>query len=1191
MSKDRDRCAPLGAHGGGGPTGAAMHLKAEDSCKANGHYDRGDTCGMRHSSSLLEITKAKLNTAVVALMVLLLAAVLIIPAVAMAEDSDEQSVDAIDVGNSDDDGDTGDFSDLEDGGFVDLPALDDDLIDVEAGSLSTLDGIEGIMGASGAGIVTTEGELSLLSGTGSISGFLWLDGNGMAATDWNGLYDAGEQPLGGLWVYLYDVAELDAPLSSKSLPIASALTGPNGIFSFDNLAPGSYALGLFNGYIGTTEYLLPFDRTTDCIFGIDWDAIDWGTWDDDVDRLIATTEVIELLDGQVAGGFNAGMRLPMGIQATALLDDIKSAPLYSVVNIDGWNWYVARKYPSASDVQYVMLMRTVHAGGPQVFSNTSNNYSGSQLQSRMQDYYTSFNLPTIKALAVVPDLGNHTSTTAVSTPTPVSAGSRTMDIFFAPSYYEIFVMNGNSINVGGVIGNYPARFYTRTAHSSPNYVYEVFPAGGAIPPGGTYIGSTYVYDVPCVWIGVAGKRTVTVNYVDSNGVAIGSPSSRTYEVDFRENFSLSASDIPDIANYAYSGWKKNLPDALLTTPVLVENVMYDTTIYLVYDEAPRERYLVSKDDNPDVILSTWHWLASAVDACGTDGPYTITATENDYDMSDSLGAYPREPIQGAYKNQAVVIPANKSITLTSEAGELYTITQLSANRHLEVLGVFTITNIKLHGNNTGGGVVVGTLTPSPTTSFTMQSGSTIQNCLSSGRGGGVLVNGAVFSMESGNIINNMASLAGGGVYLEPGSVFNMSGNSLITSNRAPFAGGVGIDAAIFDMASGTISSNTANALSGGGIWVSKGSTCTIHNGEISSNHAPSGNGGGIFTTDYANLYIDPRVSFSGNTASMGYDTGHTQDEYIAAFQTALNPMGIYSPYNGTYSTHPTLSFKQPVNNYDINVVIYFITEKYRDVSGAAIADPLNPGSTIPDTTTIAFYGKPYSKVLPSISGYQARGYFVGTSFNPPSDVYTPGTSVTNYPVSGDMIIFFVYDRLNTLTISKKVTGFYALKGQLWEFTLYLRDSADRPLSGSFLYAVYDMGGNELRVGTLVFDNINGSDSFELKHNERIVIDDVPGSASLRIIETPDDNYDTSFIDSDYPTIKIESNDTADSDQGSSPFLIMTPNRQFDFTNAWIDVPDEGIGGTGLPTFTLLALILAAAAGGLLFVVRRHQARC
>ena len=128
--------------------------------------------------------------------------------------------------------------------------------------------------------------------TGSISGFLWIDGDGRLATDWNGLYDGGEAPLAGYIVYLYASDDL-------TTPIAQTQTGDDGTYTFAGLEPGGYVLGLAESGVGDADYLLPMSATDDCKFTTNWDA----------DPVMAFSDTITITGGAAVQAINAGMRL------------------------------------------------------------------------------------------------------------------------------------------------------------------------------------------------------------------------------------------------------------------------------------------------------------------------------------------------------------------------------------------------------------------------------------------------------------------------------------------------------------------------------------------------------------------------------------------------------------------------------------------------------------------------------------------------------------------------------------------------------------------------------------------------------------------------------------------------------------------------------------------------------------------
>jgi len=135
-------------------------------------------------------------------------------------------------------------------------------------------------------------------GTGSISGFLWVD------TDWDGYHGSGELSLSGYPVYLYladDLSKQDRPQ-----PVAQTKTAKNGTYTFNDLEPGTYVAGLISSFIGGKEYLLPMAMTGDNKFGPDWGS----------SPIMAFTDNLTVTAGGSVENVNAGMRLPMGIMQT-----------------------------------------------------------------------------------------------------------------------------------------------------------------------------------------------------------------------------------------------------------------------------------------------------------------------------------------------------------------------------------------------------------------------------------------------------------------------------------------------------------------------------------------------------------------------------------------------------------------------------------------------------------------------------------------------------------------------------------------------------------------------------------------------------------------------------------------------------------------------------------------------------------
>ncbi|MGL6197546.1 MAG: SpaA isopeptide-forming pilin-related protein [Lachnospiraceae bacterium] len=264
-------------------------------------------------------------------------------------------------------------------------------------------------------------------------------------------------------------------------------------------------------------------------------------------------------------------------------------------------------------------------------------------------------------------------------------------------------------------------------------------------------------------------------------------------------------------------------------------------------------YIVTKDD-PFETVGTTNSLAAAVRLCSSNNiRYTITLKDNDPNI-----------------NGTATIPKNRNITLTSDPGGPYTITQKQSARHLNVVGTLRLNNIILAGagfNSSSrytGGVYIngGTLT--------MQNNASLTNCYNE-NGGAVYVNGKAntskFEMTGGTIHNNKA-INGGGVAAMDGTTFNMFGTALIENNAASNGSGVYIaNGSFFNMfEKARIQNNTAtkDAL-GGGVCVRFSSTFNMYdNAVIENNNAKSGAGTYL---DNSTMNMSANASIINNQAS------------------------------------------------------------------------------------------------------------------------------------------------------------------------------------------------------------------------------------------------------------------------------------------------------------------------------------
>jgi hypothetical protein len=175
------------------------------------------------------------------------------------------------------------------------------------------------------------------------------------------------------------------------------------------------------------------------------------------------------------------------------------------------------------------------------------------------------------------------------------------------------------------------------------------------------------------------------------------------------------------------------------------------------------------------------------------------------------------------------------------------------------------------------------------------------------------------------------------------------------------------------------------------------------------------------------------------------------------------------------------------------------------------------------------------------------------------------------------------DPSTTLTVTKTVTGSYANKDKVFDFTIYLEDSGGVPLaSGATFSYTKEAGGSAVESDTLTVV-AGGMATFSLKHGQKIIINGVNANGKIRIVEDQGSFYDAYFIDSVLGETK--SNDTG-------PLMRnMTADRVFDFTNERIVVPPTSIDKTDTGQLWLLTgLPILMLLTGLLFLAARTQYR-
>lgn len=178
---------------------------------------------------------------------------------------------------------------------------------------------------------------------------------------------------------------------------------------------------------------------------------------------------------------------------------------------------------------------------------------------------------------------------------------------------------------------------------------------------------------------------------------------------------------------------------------------------------------------------------------------------------------------------------------------------------------------------------------------------------------------------------------------------------------------------------------------------------------------------------------------------------------------------------------------------------------------------------------------------------------------------TPIPAGYSSKVTGDVTSGFLITntKLNSLLLSKTVTGEMGDKTKLFTFHIRLNSTDGTPLSGSFPYAINVQPSvgkvveNEIERGTIMFDN--GVATVQLSHNQQIQIYDIPYGTGYSITEEEanQDGYATSF-------------------HGSGQTGTLDRSQEVHIINRKDYIPETGLSDTG--SHGMVILIGAAILG-------------
>ena len=174
-----------------------------------------------------------------------------------------------------------------------------------------------------------------------------------------------------------------------------------------------------------------------------------------------------------------------------------------------------------------------------------------------------------------------------------------------------------------------------------------------------------------------------------------------------------------------------------------------------------------------------------------------------------------------------------------------------------------------------------------------------------------------------------------------------------------------------------------------------------------------------------------------------------------------------------------------------------------------------------------------------------------------------------------------------LTVTKKVTGTMADVSKEFDFTLALTDSNAATDTRSYAYQVWSMGADGNKGGTddKPVDGKSGTltngGTFQLKHDEYVVITGLPAGEKATVTETGATDYTTTITNQNGTTAdaavaaKTVGEKTLSTDNGAK-------NEQ-DFVNN-----KEAVSPTGVVLENLPFVLIASAAGVALFLVTRRR---
>jgi len=223
--------------------------------------------------------------------------------------------------------------------------------------------------------------------------------------------------------------------------------------------------------------------------------------------------------------------------------------------------------------------------------------------------------------------------------------------------------------------------------------------------------------------------------------------------------------------------------------------------------------------------------------------------------------------------------------------------------------------------------------------------------------------------------------------------------------------------------------------------------------------------------------------------------------------------------------------------------------------------------------------------LPSVArtGYNFDGWFTAATGGTQVNV----TDITgSHFASGSTATLYAQwtASAKTVTISNEVTGAYANMDKSFTYTIYFQDNGGTALASGtqFTYTggvIAGSGATAPANGTLTLGS-GGEATVTLTTGHTITIAGVSTSGKVRVVQTTDANYTTSFKDS------LDASSTTGADTGVRS--MTATDRTFDFTNTRSVVPGGISTGSGEMVLLSLMALLALVIGFAITVVYRRR---